>query len=165
MRLFNFKKPFEFHSFSEIFYFGTTRTWIWFFLYNANTHKLFQETKIWHRVCLSNIYEILDCGMARLWDMNLDALIQSQYTELIFKKENYGTVSVKEIFEISKCWCNILFHCQWSVKSFINLRGNFYIPCLLLTIMLCLTCDGKKIWCNIEKSKNIMTMMVDKQSR
>ena len=41
--------------------------------------------------------------MARLWDMNLDALIQSQYTELIFKKENYGPVSVKEIFEISKC--------------------------------------------------------------
>ena len=41
--------------------------------------------------------------MATLRDMNLDALIQSQYTELIFKKENYGTVSVKEIFEISKC--------------------------------------------------------------
>ena len=39
----NFKKPFEFLSFSEIFYCGMNRleTRIWVFLYNVNTQEPF----------------------------------------------------------------------------------------------------------------------------
>ena len=39
----NFKKAFEFRSFSEIFYCGMSRleTQIWVFLYNVNTQEPF----------------------------------------------------------------------------------------------------------------------------
>ena len=55
----NFKKPFEFHSFSEIFYCACPdwRTRIWVFLYNVNTQESFWEIKMWERACLRNIQD------------------------------------------------------------------------------------------------------------
>ena len=44
-------------------------------------------------------------------------------------------------------------------KSFDNLWGNLYIPCLLLIIMLRSTCCKRKIWSNIKKFK-ILSMFV-----
>ena len=44
------KKPFEFHSLSEIFYCDMTRlrTRVLVLLCNVNTQEPFQETKIWN---------------------------------------------------------------------------------------------------------------------
>ena len=39
-------------------------------------------------------------------------------------------------------------------------RINLFIPCLLLIITLRFTCGERKIWSNIKKSQNIMTMIV-----
>ena len=57
MEQLNFKKPFEFHSFSEIFYCGMTRlrNTNLYVLYIVSTQEPFHETKIWNRVYLRNI--------------------------------------------------------------------------------------------------------------
>ena len=39
-------------------------------------------------------------------------------------------------------------------------KTNLLIPCLLLIITLRFTCGERKIWSNIKKSQNIMTMIV-----
>ena len=47
------------------------------------------------------------------------------------------------------------------LKSF----SNSYIPCLLLRIRLYFTCGIKKIWSNIKKSQNIMTMILVEKNK
>ena len=44
-------------------------------------------------------------------------------------------------------------------KLFSSTECNTYIPCFLLIITLCFTCGERKIWSNIKKSRNIMTMI------
>ena len=43
---------------------------------------------------------------------------------------------------------------------YLNLFGNSYIPYLLLIITLRFTYGAKKIWSNIKKFQNIMTMII-----
>ena len=47
-----------------------------------------------------------------------------------------------------------------SLKSFGNLFGNSYIPCLLLIITIHFTCGDTKILSNIKMSQNIMARIV-----
>ena len=46
-----------------------------------------------------------------------------------------------------------------SFKSFGNSWGTSYTPCLLLIIMFLFTCGERKIWQNIKKSHNIISMI------
>ena len=46
---------------------------------------------------------------------------------------------------------------------FSNLWSNSYISCLLLIITLCFTCGERKIWLNIKKFQNIMSMIEDNE--
>ena len=48
-----------------------------------------------------------------------------------------------------------------SLKSFCNLWGNYYTPCLLLITAICFTCGVSKIWENIKKSRNIMVKIAE----
>ena len=38
---------------------------------------------------------------------------------------------------------------------------NSHMPCLSLIITLCATCGERKIWSNIKKPQNIMTMIAE----
>ena len=54
----------------------------------------------------------------------------------------------------------LIFSNFLSLKSYGNLWGNSYIPCLLLTITVRFSCGDTKILSNIKISQNIITRIV-----
>ena len=94
----NFKKPFEFHSFSEIFYCGLTRlrnTNFAVFIQCQYTKTILRNKNMGQNLFkthskFQNFDEIFYCGMSRVRSMNLDVFIQCQYTRTILRKENMG---------------------------------------------------------------------------
>ena len=64
------------------------------FLYNVNTQKPFQETKIWDRVCLTNIQN--SKSSMKYYKVNLRVFRQYQGTRTIFKKKNKGQNGFKK---------------------------------------------------------------------
>ena len=92
----NFKKPFEFHNFSEIFYSSVARLKkmnLRLFmqcqitiLRNKNTgQSLFKKHSTFR-----SFDEIFYCDMTWLRNTNFDVLIQRQYTRAILRKKNMG---------------------------------------------------------------------------
>ena len=98
MRQRNFKKPFEFHNFSEIFYCDMIR------LSNTNVNVFMQYQYIRNILknknmgqslfkkhsTSQNFDEIFYCGMARLRNTYLDFFIQCQHTRINLRKKNMG---------------------------------------------------------------------------
>ena len=93
----NFKKPFEFHSFSEILCCTMTRLrnmnlgnfiqcqYTRAILRNRNLRNLFKKHSKFQ-----NFDEIFYGGMGRHRNTNLDVFIQCQYTRTILIKKNMG---------------------------------------------------------------------------
>ena len=76
----NFKKPFEFHSFSEIFYCGMTRlsnTNLSVFIQSQYTRTILRNKNMEQRLFkkhskFQNFDEIFYCSITRLTNTNLD---------------------------------------------------------------------------------------------
>ena len=103
----NFKKPFEFHGFSELFYCGMTR------LRNLNldvfircqyTRTILRNKNMGQSVFkrhskFQNFDEILYGGMTRFRNVKLGVLRQYQNTKTILKKKNMRQIFFLETFE------------------------------------------------------------------
>ena len=106
----NFKKPFEFHSFSEMFYCGMTRlrnTDLGVFIQCQETRTILRKKNMEQSLFkkhskFQNFDEIIYCGKARLSKMNLDVFTQCQVQEPFFFFLKYGTESVQETLKILK---------------------------------------------------------------
>ena len=99
----NFKKPFEFQNFSEIFYCSMNR------LRNTNLSVFMQC--LYRKTILRNknmgksllkkhskfrtFDEIFYCGMIRLKNTDLDVFIPCQYTRTILRKRNMGQSNIQ----------------------------------------------------------------------
>ena len=100
----NFRKPFKFNSFSEIFYCGMARlrnTSLGVFIqcqYKNMEQSLFKE----HSKFL-NFDEIFYCGMIRLRNTNLDVyFIQCQQTWASLSNKNMGQNLFKKYWKFQK---------------------------------------------------------------
>ena len=96
----NFKKPFEFNSFSEIFYCAMTRirnTNLGVYIQCQYTRTILRnmgQSLFKKHLKFQNFNEIFCCGMIKLRNTNLDAFIQCQHSKNHCKKQKDGTESV-----------------------------------------------------------------------
>ena len=105
----NFKKPFEFHSFSEIFYCGMTRlrntTLVVFIQYQYTAilrNKSKGQSLFKKHSKIQNFNEIFYCGMIRLRNMNLDVFMQCQHTRTTLINKNIGQSLLKKYSKFQK---------------------------------------------------------------
>ena len=130
----NFKEPFEFHSFSEIFYCGMTR------LRNKNLDVFMQcqhtitilRNKNMGQSLFNKKYlkfqkfdETLYCGMTRFKKVILGVFRQYQNTKSILKKKNIGQNRFKKLSKFQKFHIGN-FTLTWSNEGKMNLYNDFF---------------------------------------
>ena len=94
----NFKKTFEFHNFSEIFYCGMTRLRnmiLGVFIQLQHTRNILRSENMGQSLFnkyskFSKFYEILYCGMTRFRNIKLGVFRQYQNTKTILKTKKMG---------------------------------------------------------------------------
>ena len=117
----NFKEPFEFRSFSEIFYCAMARPRnlnLIVFIQCQYTrtilrNKIMGQSLFKKHSKFQNVGEICYCGMTSVRKTNLDTFIQRQYTRYtrsILRKENIGQILFEKHSEF--LIFNKVFYCD-----------------------------------------------------
>ena len=81
-------------------------------------------------------------------------------TKFSFWEEDLALGLILWIFDVFLIF-SIFLKSSVLIKSSGNSWGNLHIPCLLIMITLRFTGGERKIWQNIRKSQNIMTMTIN----
>ena len=105
----NFKKPFEFNSFIEIFYCGMTRlryTSLGVFIQSQYTRTILKSKNMRQilfkkHTKFQNFDEILYCGMTRFRNVKLGAFSQYHIKKLFQKRKIWDRIVLRN-FQISK---------------------------------------------------------------
>ena len=127
----NFKKLFEFHNFSEIFYSGINRirnTSLGVFIQCQYTRTILRNKSIGQNLFkkhskFQHFDEIFYCGMTRFRNTSLGVFIQYQHTRAILRNENMGQSLFKKYSKFHKF--NEILYCRMTSLGTSKHRNYF----------------------------------------